>query len=259
MTTPEVDRRSLARRALDEQIAAEPPLAPPDLPPDAIPSPVEAHLGRSRRAPWRSPVSSRTAWCVPSMRPSGCRNTRGSSSWRPRRFDRSHGPASTRTACDRPPLHPGEHALSAGPIAGASQRHRRSIRRPHMPPSCDRKGDPGSPGFVTAPLRTRARYGDLGGPESGASARAARPVRVDSIGRGDRTAAGRSGSPGVDRSALPGSGSAARHPGQQRIDLGPERAAGLLLILGELARCGRVAETGEVSVGLPVLECPGDG
>ena len=51
MTIPEVDRRSPARRALDEQIATEPPLAPPDIPPGAVPAPVETHLGRSRRRP----------------------------------------------------------------------------------------------------------------------------------------------------------------------------------------------------------------
>ncbi len=51
MPTPEADRRSLDRRARDEQIAAEPPLAPPELPADAAPSPVEAHLGRLRRRP----------------------------------------------------------------------------------------------------------------------------------------------------------------------------------------------------------------
>ena len=49
MTTPGVDQRSPGRRARDEQIAAEPPLAPLDLPPTAIPSPVEAHLARRRR------------------------------------------------------------------------------------------------------------------------------------------------------------------------------------------------------------------
>ena len=51
MTGPESDQRSPARRARDEQIAAEPPLATPELPPDAVPSPVEAHLGRYRRRP----------------------------------------------------------------------------------------------------------------------------------------------------------------------------------------------------------------
>ena len=46
MTIPDVDPRSPARRARDEQIVAEPQLAPPVLPPDAAPSPVEVHLGR---------------------------------------------------------------------------------------------------------------------------------------------------------------------------------------------------------------------
>ena len=49
--TPPVDHRSPDRRALDERIAAEPPLAPPELPPDAAPSPVEAHTGRRRGRP----------------------------------------------------------------------------------------------------------------------------------------------------------------------------------------------------------------
>ena len=44
MAFPQVDDRSLERRALDEQIAAEPPMPPPDLPPDATPMPLEAHL-----------------------------------------------------------------------------------------------------------------------------------------------------------------------------------------------------------------------
>ena len=51
MTTPTADQRSPGRRARDEQIAVEPPLAPPELPPDATPSPVEAYLGRGRRRP----------------------------------------------------------------------------------------------------------------------------------------------------------------------------------------------------------------
>ena len=51
MTTPEVDQRTPGRRARDEQIAAEPPMAPLDLPPDALSSSVEAHLGRHRRRP----------------------------------------------------------------------------------------------------------------------------------------------------------------------------------------------------------------
>jgi hypothetical protein len=41
---------------------------------------------------------------------------------------------------------------------------------------------------------------------------------------------------------------------QQRIDLGPLRAAGPLLVLGEPARCGRVAGPGRVGRGLPMLE-----
>ena len=48
MATPEPERRSPARRALDEQIAAEPPLAIPELPADAPSAPVEAQLGRRR-------------------------------------------------------------------------------------------------------------------------------------------------------------------------------------------------------------------
>jgi hypothetical protein len=49
MIIPAEDERSAARRALDEQIAAEPPLTPPDLPADAPCSPVESHFGRHRR------------------------------------------------------------------------------------------------------------------------------------------------------------------------------------------------------------------
>ena len=49
MTTPAIDQRSVARRALDEQIANEPQLAPPELPSGAVPSKVEAHLARIRR------------------------------------------------------------------------------------------------------------------------------------------------------------------------------------------------------------------
>ena len=51
MTIPDVDQRSPARRARDEQIAAEPPLAPPELPPSAVAASVETHLGRYRRRP----------------------------------------------------------------------------------------------------------------------------------------------------------------------------------------------------------------
>ena len=49
MTTPEADKRSPGRRARDEQIAAEPPLAPLELPADAPTAPVEAHLSHRRR------------------------------------------------------------------------------------------------------------------------------------------------------------------------------------------------------------------
>ena len=51
MTTPGVDPRSPERRARDEQIAAEPPLAPLDLPPGAPASGVETHLARHGRRP----------------------------------------------------------------------------------------------------------------------------------------------------------------------------------------------------------------
>lgn len=43
---PENDERTPERRALDEQIAEEAPLAPPDLPAGAAALPVEAHLRR---------------------------------------------------------------------------------------------------------------------------------------------------------------------------------------------------------------------
>jgi hypothetical protein len=49
MTSPIPDTRSPQRRALDEQIASEPPLAQPELPPGAAASPVESHLGARRR------------------------------------------------------------------------------------------------------------------------------------------------------------------------------------------------------------------
>lgn len=51
MTIPGADQRSPERRARDEQIAAEPPLAPIELPPDAPCSPVESHLGGRCRRP----------------------------------------------------------------------------------------------------------------------------------------------------------------------------------------------------------------
>ena len=49
MTPPLVDDRTVARRARDEVIAAEPRLAPPDLPSGATPTPLESHLRRGRR------------------------------------------------------------------------------------------------------------------------------------------------------------------------------------------------------------------
>lgn len=49
MTTLNNDHRTSQRRALDEAIAAEPLLAPPILPAGVVPTPVEAHLRRSRR------------------------------------------------------------------------------------------------------------------------------------------------------------------------------------------------------------------
>jgi hypothetical protein len=51
MATPELDRRGPARQALDELIAAEPPLAPPELPADAPTTPMETLLGRRRSRP----------------------------------------------------------------------------------------------------------------------------------------------------------------------------------------------------------------
>ena len=51
MTTPGIDQRGPGRRARDEQIAAEPPLAPLDLPADAPASSVENHLSPYRRRP----------------------------------------------------------------------------------------------------------------------------------------------------------------------------------------------------------------
>ena len=49
MAVPAPDNRSAARQALDEKIAAEPPLPIPKLPTGTVPSPVEAHLARTRR------------------------------------------------------------------------------------------------------------------------------------------------------------------------------------------------------------------
>lgn len=48
MTPAQADTRTPARRAADEAIAAEPPLAPPDLPAGVTPRPLESHLGRRR-------------------------------------------------------------------------------------------------------------------------------------------------------------------------------------------------------------------
>jgi hypothetical protein len=48
MAIPDSDERTPQRRALDEAIAAEPPLPPPPLPPDAVPKRVEALLPRRR-------------------------------------------------------------------------------------------------------------------------------------------------------------------------------------------------------------------
>ena len=49
MSTPDVDQRSPARRAADEQIAAEPQKGPPDLPDNAQRLPLEAYLAHQRR------------------------------------------------------------------------------------------------------------------------------------------------------------------------------------------------------------------
>ena len=51
MTIGEADSRTPERRARDEEIAAEAPLAPLELPSDATPSPMETHLGRPGRHP----------------------------------------------------------------------------------------------------------------------------------------------------------------------------------------------------------------
>ena len=49
MISPAPDHRSPNRKDLDEQIAAEPPLAAPELSGSAKPAPVEAHLLRHSR------------------------------------------------------------------------------------------------------------------------------------------------------------------------------------------------------------------
>ena len=50
MPTPQPDTRSERRKALDEQLAAEPLLPIPDAAPGDFPRPLEAHL-RPRRRP----------------------------------------------------------------------------------------------------------------------------------------------------------------------------------------------------------------
>jgi hypothetical protein len=47
----ESDSRSIRRQAQDEAIAAEPQLPPLELPASATASPLEAHLGRTKRHP----------------------------------------------------------------------------------------------------------------------------------------------------------------------------------------------------------------
>jgi hypothetical protein len=50
MPTPQPDTRSARRKALDEQLAAEPQLTVPDASPGDQPRPLEEHL-RSRQRP----------------------------------------------------------------------------------------------------------------------------------------------------------------------------------------------------------------
>ena len=49
MTTPQPDNRSPERRALDEAIAAEPPLPKRQLTPDTVTASLETHLAKIRR------------------------------------------------------------------------------------------------------------------------------------------------------------------------------------------------------------------
>jgi hypothetical protein len=51
MIFPKADQRNLKRRALDEQIAAEPPLPPLELPPNTTAAPMETHLPRQNKRP----------------------------------------------------------------------------------------------------------------------------------------------------------------------------------------------------------------
>jgi len=55
MIRPELDQRSLERRAHDEQIASEPKLPFPELPNDIPVLPVELHLSKQRRRPLAVP------------------------------------------------------------------------------------------------------------------------------------------------------------------------------------------------------------
>lgn len=52
MANHPADKRNPDRLALDEAIAAEPPLPTPELPADAAPVPMEALLGRIKRRPF---------------------------------------------------------------------------------------------------------------------------------------------------------------------------------------------------------------
>jgi hypothetical protein len=49
MIAPSPDDRSPERKALDEQIASEPPVAWPELPPEAKPMPIESLMASRRR------------------------------------------------------------------------------------------------------------------------------------------------------------------------------------------------------------------
>jgi hypothetical protein len=49
MTSPSIDDRSPERRALDEQIAAEPPIAWPEIPSGIKPMPIETLMASRRR------------------------------------------------------------------------------------------------------------------------------------------------------------------------------------------------------------------
>jgi len=93
MPIPEADQRNALRKAKDEQIAAEPPLAAPQLPSDAAFAPLETHLAGRVRRPSPLPAWSKTAWCVFSTPQSNSRNIRVSLSWHRRVVTRiaTHG------------------------------------------------------------------------------------------------------------------------------------------------------------------------